>query len=337
MKILITGGAGFLGSEIVNSIINKEKNVKITVIDNLSRGYLYRIKDNLKKIKFYKADVANINNLKLKKFDWIFHCSAIAPLPDNQSCHYKSISENIAQCGAIVDFCINSGSEKIIFFSSSAIYEKVKSVPFREKKLVAPILMYPTSKYLAEEYFKSIALSYKIKIISLRLANIYGRNQDYFRKQLPFLGYLIKNTISQKVLKLYAKGDFKRDYLFVDDLVELIIKIIHSKKISFKSHFFNVGSGKSYSVPDFIRIIKKVSGIQPRVIWQKKTNYWMKYPGIYKSKIKLKKELIKQEVEKKVFLDSRKVMKFFNWKPKITIEQGLKECFYFAQKKFFKK
>ncbi len=330
MKILITGGAGFLGSEIVEKILNL-KNADLTVIDNLSRGYRQRINQNIHKIKFIKADVCKLNELKLSKFDWIIHSSAIAPLPDNQCNHYNSIVSNIAQCGSIIDFCIKSGTKKIIFFSSSAIYEKEVKKPFVENITKQPVLMYSTSKYLAEKYFDSIARSYKINIVSLRLANIYGRKQDYFRKQMPFLGYLIKNTLSNKKMTLYAKGDYKRDYLFIDDLINLIFKILAYKKFSNKHYVFNVGSGNAYSVLDFLKIIDKITGIKPKVVWGNKSNYWKKYKDLYFSKIKFNKKLIKEEVEKKVFLNSNKVKSFFRWSPKTNIEMGLKECIDYAK------
>ena len=92
---------------------------------------------------------------------------------------------------------MQSGTKNIIFFSSSAVYEKQVKKPFDENITNPPTLMYPTSKFLAEKYFDSVVRSYKINIISLRLANIYGRNQDYFRKQMSFLGYLIKNTLNK--------------------------------------------------------------------------------------------------------------------------------------------
>jgi len=331
MKILITGGAGFLGSEIIDKILNFKK-IDLTVIDNLSRGYRQRLKKNIKQIKFIKADVCKINELRLPKFDWIIHSSAIAPLPDNQSNHFNSIVSNIAQCGSIIDFCIKSGTKKIIFFSSSAIYEKEVKKPFSENITKQPVLMYPTSKYLAEKYFDSVARSYKINIISLRLANIYGRNQDYFRKQMPFLGYLIKNTLTNKKMTLYAKGDYKRDYLFIDDLVYLIFKILRYKKFSYKHYVFNVGSGKVYSVLDFLKLINKITSINLKVKWGNKNNYWKKYKNLYFSKIKFNKKLIKEEVEKKVLLNSNKVKMFFRWSPKTDIEIGLKECINHAKK-----
>ena len=96
--------------------------------------------------------------------------AAIAPLPDNQCNHLNSIVSNIAQCGSIVDFCIKSGTKNIIFFSSSAVYEKQIKKPFNEIITKPPTLMYATSKYLAEKYFDSVVKSYKIK------ERIYGQS-----------------------------------------------------------------------------------------------------------------------------------------------------------------
>ena len=191
--------------------------------------------------------------------------------------------------------------------------------------------MYSTSKYLAEKYFDSVATSYKINIVSLRLANIYGRNQDYFRKQMPFLGYLIKNALARKKMTLYAKGDYKRDYLFIDDLINLILKILKYKKFNYKHYVFNVGSGNAYSVLDFLKIFNNLTGIKPKVSWGNKSNYWKKYKNLYFSKIKFNKNLIKEEVEKKVLLNSNKAKKFFRWTTKITIEVGLNECIKYAK------
>ena len=112
------------------------------------------------------------------------------------------------------------------------------------------------------------------------MANIYGRNQDYFRKQPPFLGYLIKNSLLNKKLTLFAKGNYKRDYLFIDDLNELIVKIITNVKFKNKSNIYealNVGSGSKYSVPDFILLIQKILKKKINVKWGRKKDYWKKY------------------------------------------------------------
>ncbi len=335
MKILITGGAGFIGSEVAEYFVNNYQNYHITIFDDLSRGKIRRLKKIKNKIKFIKKDIKKINSLKMKKFDWIIHAAAIAPLPDNQINHGKSITENVSQCGSIIDFCIKTGTKNILFLSSSSVYENTKSSNYKEYKLNRPKLMYPLSKYLAENYFKSVAETYDVNIVALRLSNIYGRNQDYHRKQPPFLGYLIKNILLDKKLILYAKGDYKRDYLFIDDLLILITKIIKNKKFKVKKRIFetlNVGSGKKFSVPDFIKLSEKIFNKKINITWGKKRDYWKKYETLYNSKINFEHSLIEKEVKKKVSLNLEKVYKFYKWKSKYSINQGLIECINEAKK-----
>jgi nucleoside-diphosphate-sugar epimerase len=125
--------------------------------------------------------------------DGAIHVAALSALPNNQICFTKSIDNNIKVCASLADWCVKTGVKNMIFISSSAVYEKNKKYPFHENIIEKPILMYPLSKFISEQFFFLITKSYPMNIISLWLANIYGQNQDYFRKQLAFLGYLIKN------------------------------------------------------------------------------------------------------------------------------------------------
>lgn len=339
MKILLTGGAGFIGSHLVEYFTNK-KNNDLSVVDNLSSGTFDRIQDFKKKIKFYKINLSDISrevNLN-RKFDWVIHCAALAPLPDNQSDHYDSLISNVANCGSLVNWCIQNGNKNIIFLSSSAVYENNNRAPFKESDNVSPYLMYANSKYLAEQYFYAVAKSYNLNVIILRLANVYGKKQDYFRKQPPLIGYLIKCILRNKICNLYAKGSHIRDYIYIDDLSNLIFKIINKKSIIRKKSFFkifNVGSGNNYSVKDFILVLEKILQKKLIVSWKEKSNYWLKYKNIYYSKIKFKKKLIKKEVEKKVILNLNITKSFFSWKPKVDLLTGMQQCTSYA-KKYFK-
>ena len=194
MKILITGIAGFVGSTIARELINNGH--KITGVDNFSYGYPERIKDIQNKINFYESD---LNNFYLDDdIDLIINCAAIAPLPNNQESHSSSLINNVATCGSITDLCLKNGIKKIIHFSSSAVYENGPSKEgglASEKDMLKPKLMYPVSKYLSEEYFKTQSSMYGLNIFCLRLFNLYGPRQDYFRKQPPLIGYLLESLI----------------------------------------------------------------------------------------------------------------------------------------------
>ena len=334
MKILITGGCGFIGSELAQALF---KNHEVFIIDNLSTGYKNRIKNNLSKINFIYGDLNEPRKLfKIPKVDWVIHAAALSALPNNQINFSKSIDCNIKACASLTDWCIKKGVKNIIFFSSSAIYEKNKTYPFFERNVEKPILMYPLSKFIAEQFFYSISKSYPVNIVSLRLANVYGRNQDYFRKQLPFLGYLVKGYLTKKKLVFFAKGNYKRDYIFIDDLTNLIKKIINKKKYNNMQNTFeafNVGSGKQYSVLNFIKIFESLVGAKLNFTWGYKKNYWNKFKELKRNKLKIDQNLLKQEVEKKVILNISKVKKEFNWKPKFKIKYGLNQCLIYA--KFF--
>ena len=333
MKILITGGCGFIGSELVESLlINNE----IFLIDNLVNGYESRIKSNLSKINFIRGDINDPKKLsKVPRVDWVIHAAALSALPNNQINFSNSIEHNIKTCASLMDWCVKTGVTKLIFLSTSAIYEKNKKYPFNENDVEQPILMYPLSKFIAEKFFYSISKSYPVNVISLRLANVYGRNQDYFRKQLPFLGYLIKGYLDKKKLVFFSKGNYKRDYLFIDDLSNLIKKIINKNKYkNIKNTFeaYNVGSGKQYSILDFIKIFEELVGAKLKFTWENENKYWGKFSELKKNKLQLNKRLLSEEINKKVILNISKVKKEFNWEPKFEIKYGLTQCLVYANK-----
>ncbi|EGR2537682.1 NAD-dependent epimerase/dehydratase family protein [Vibrio cholerae] len=143
-------------------------------------------------------DVKDLHESDISDVDVIIHCAAIAPLPECQKNLFKCIEQNIAMCGAISYFATKIGCENIIFFSSGAVYEGSGDRLCSETDDIDTALIYPTSKYLAEKSFSSVARTYGINVVSIRLFNLYGPWQDYFRKQPPLLGYLIK--ISKEII-----------------------------------------------------------------------------------------------------------------------------------------
>ena len=329
MKILITGIAGFVGSTIARELINDGH--VVLGVDNFSYGYPDRIKDIEQRIKFYESD---LNDFYLDEdIDLIINCAAIAPLPNNQESHTSSLINNVATCGSVIDLCLKSGVKKIIHFSSSAVYENGPSNNGKlasEKDKLNPKLMYPVSKYLSEEYFKTQSSMYGLDIFCLRLFNLYGPRQDYFRKQPPLIGYLLKSIIQQKPITLFAKENAKRDYIYIDDLMSLLNIIINDK--NHRGFFaFNVGSGKSYSVYEILKVLEDITKREIKFNKGQPKAFWDNFPSLFNAKIPLSRIVLENEVNKNARSDISYTKKLFKWTPKIEMKEGLNESLNYAK------
>lgn len=336
MKILITGIAGFVGSTISRKFIEDKLDCQIYGIDNLSFGYKFRISDFVDKINFFEGDILNIEKLiGRRKFDLVIHCAAIAPLPECQINSYRAIDQNVSITGRLIDYCLKYGSRNLIFFSSAAIYENVKVFPSHEAVKINTSLIYPATKYMCEIFLNTISKSHEINITSLRLFNLYGPNQDYFRKQPPLIGYLLKSVIENKKAYLYSTGSQSRDYIYIDDLYDLI-NLSFKRMINLKKNgthlILNAGSGKTYSVNDIVKEISKITGKKIHVEKKPAVEYWNKYSELYDRKIPLNGNIVEKEVNKYTESSDLKAKKQFNWKCKISLTEGLTECYKFARK-----
>tara|TARA_A100001015_G_scaffold301765_1_gene389070 strand:+ start:1368 stop:2384 length:1017 start_codon:yes stop_codon:yes gene_type:complete len=334
MKILITGICGFVGSSLAQ-ILCEDDQLDIHGVDDLSFGYKQRIEGLENKIIFYEKDVDSFCLSDETNFDIIINAAAVAPLPDNQVNHNRSLAINVGTLGSLIDFMIKTGCKKMIHFSSSAVYEGLPSKIYSGHAVgdkLEPHLMYPISKYLSEVYLEAQAKVYGFDITALRLFNLYGPRQDYFRKQPPLLGYLIKNILQKKPVTLFASPEAKRDYIYILDLINFIKIILNQSYIEKRYKAVNIGSGSAYSVYDLVEKLEEISG--QKLIYNKgnKKKFWDKYPSMFENKIPLPEDIVQTEVDKVSFCNLDETIKQFNWSPETKIESGLKMCFDYAKK-----
>ncbi len=325
MNILITGAAGFIGSQLAYKLWKDQCN--LILLDNFSYGkednLIFSDKDFNSEI--IKGDIRDKNLLekiiKENKIDTILHIAGIAPLPDCQSDPMQAVEVNVLGTVNILELSRKYGVKKIVFASTTAIYENDTQFPSVEDKFELPSLIYANTKYTAERFCQSYCDTYGMSITALRFANVYGPHIDFLRKQPPFVGYMIRELLLENIPTFYSDGNQSRDYIYIDDLMELVLSCMNNKNKGFE--VLNVSSNKSYSVNEIFSIAKKIINTNIEANFISSDNFWDKYPELYKGEYTIKEEMLTHEVNKKTLCDNSLAKQKYNWEPKIDLHKGL--------------
>lgn len=325
MNILITGGAGFIGSQIGYAFW--KSGASVVLLDNFSYGK----EDNLIfPDKDFRSDVVRMdirNNgieslLRDRRIEAIIHCAGIAPLPDCQSNPREAIDVNVNGTVILLEAARKLGIRKFIFASTTAIYENDKEFPSHEAHFELPSLIYPNTKYAAERFCSSYCETYGMNVTALRFANVYGPHIDFLRKQPPFVAYMIRELYYDRVPTFYSNGTQSRDYVYIDDLIDLVFKIIGTDNQGFEA--VNVSANRSYSVNEMFSVAARLMGKTITPHFEDPIQFWNKYPSLYEGPLPLKKEILVAEVNKKTLCDNALAKSRYGWEPRIDIEEGLK-------------
>lgn len=271
-KILVTGHEGVIASNLIKKLTNCE-----IIIDSI----------NGKRIDLQNNDEV----MKIEPVDTVIHLGG----KTEKGLEWKEYFENnIIGTLNILKYCIKKNIKKIIFVSSY-VYGNPKYSPIDEQHLIAPHNLYTKSKFLAEELCKIYSEKYKLNVIILRPFNIFARsmNKNYL------ISNLIESVNTKKTVTITNRTS-KRDFLYIDDFIELILKI---KDYDFKYEIFNVGSGISYSFDEVIEIIEKNTS----------------------KKLNLEYKNDDQSYIQNITADNSKITKILDWKPELTFEEGLQK------------
>ena len=302
-NILITGGAGYIGSHIAEKLVQKKVNVFI--LDNLVTGFRKLI---VKGSIFINCDIKNSAKVKkiIKKYniDSIIHLAAHLNVSEAEIKKKKYNSNNIMGTLRLIEACKNSNVKNVIFSSTCAVYGSING-SVNEKKKPNPQGYYAFTKYKGEQLIKNYAKKYNYRYAILRYFNVAGASETNKIGEIQkSYGHLIKNLAIQslkKIPKIFIYGnDYKtkdgtciRDYVHVSDLADIHIRSLNFINLKSKSLVLNCGYGKGYSVLDIVNIFKK-----------------------------MKKKLIVEFTKRrpgdvaKVYADTKKIKQILKWKPR---------------------
>lgn len=319
MKYIITGGLGFIGSHLYDTIKKTTKN-KVLLIDNLYSGTTDNIK-NLEKDDFVNMDIRDEKLIEyFDENDIVIHLAAISSLPECQSNPVMCYDVNVNGTLNILEICRKKKILKIIFASTSAVYENNINFPVKETDEVFPTLIYSMSKYSCEKLCKSYIKNYNLNINVIRFFNVYGGNQDFRRTSPPLTSYIINCILNKIDIILHSDGNQSRDYIYVEDLLDMIFKVIDYKE---NGKIFNACSGELISVNKIFELISRNlnSNVKPR--YTEASNFWNKYDNIINGNNPLKIEIIEKEVNKHTYGDNTYSKKELNWRIKFNYEEGI--------------
>ena len=256
MKALVTGGAGFIGSNLVKALIELGT-FEITVIDNLSTGFRENLDSCLDKVAFIEGDIrdADLINSVTKHVDIIFHLAAHVGNIKSIEHPVRDAEINIVGSLNILQAAKNNGIKKIVYSSSAATLGEPEYLPIDEKHPTRPSSFYGVSKLSAEKYVLSYGQTYNIPVVCLRYFNVYGENQKYdaYGNVIPIF---VERIIGNKDICIYGDGKQTRDFVNVKDVVQANVK--SAKYASVNPAVFNIGTGNRTSINELSAILKEI-------------------------------------------------------------------------------
>ena len=245
-KAIVTGGAGFIGSNLVDKLIGM--GIQVSVIDNFSTG---KIENTNKKAHYWKQDLSTVELDELTEFmkgvDVIFHTAAKSRVQPSIDDPITYNNHNVNATLNILYAAHKAGVKRVVYSASSSAYGDTTELPTPETTLTNPMSPYGLQKYIGEQYCRVFSEVYGLDTVSLRYFSVYGNRMLLEGAYCLVLGIFAKQMLEGKPLTITNNGKQRRDFTHVDDIVEANI-LAATREENFKGDVFNIGNGKNYSV-----------------------------------------------------------------------------------------
>jgi len=251
--VIVTGGAGFIGSHVVNFLVKAGHCVK--VIDNLSSGNYENISQYQDIIEFYNLDLSDNSNdfdVIFKDVDWVIHLAALADIVPSIDHPIKYHKSNVDGTVNVLEASRKNGVKKLIYIASSTCYGIPDEFPTPETSSIKPEYPYALTKNIGEQYVLHWNQLYNLPVISLRLFNVYGTRARSSGTYGAVFGVFLAQKLNGKPFTVVGDGTQTRDFTFVSDIVEGIYKAVTS---DVNGEIINLGSGSTYSLNTLVELL----------------------------------------------------------------------------------
>ncbi len=302
INVLVTGGAGFIGSHVVDKLVNEGYYVR--VIDNLSSGKLANIQKHLDnfKVEFVKGDIRDVSFVKesLNGVNIVVHMAALVSVPLSTENPNLTFDVNLQGTLNLLRSSVEKHVNRFVFISSCAVYGDPESLPITEQAKTNPISPYAESKLIGERYCLGFSERELLPSVVLRLFNVFGPRQgvsDYSGVITRFVDQCKDNL----PLTIYGDGSQTRDFVNVKDIAKAVLATVKNDEVT--NEVFNVGSGKPIAIKELAETVFELAGMPSKI----------SYKPIRVGDIK------------NSYADISKAKKLLDFEPEVSLRKGLKE------------
>ncbi len=301
-KYVVTGGAGFIGSALVRSLLQRGDG-EVAVIDNLLTGNLRNLEGGAERVTLHRADIRDYAAIAapIAGADTVFHLAAIPSVPRSINDPVPSHEVNIDGTFQVFRAAAEGKVRRVVYAASSSAYGDTETLPKTETMLPKPISPYAVQKLLGEYYASVFHSCFGLETVSLRFFNVFGPRQDPTSPYSGVLSIFMRCLIETRPPTIHGDGEQSRDFTYVEDVAELVIKAATAPNVA--GRMYNAGNGERYTLNQIWSLLQKIEGVSIPA------NYGPPRPGDVRDSQ----------------ADTAAAIRDLNHSPRFTIEQGLRK------------
>ncbi len=262
MKILVTGGAGFIGSNLCEHLLNEGNNV--VCLDNFSTGHIENISSLISKytdsFQLIEGDIRNIEdcNKAVEGVDYVLHEAALGSVPRSIKAPITTNEVNVSGFVNMLEASKNAGVKRFIFAASSSTYGDSKELPKVEERIGKPLSPYAVTKYVNELYADVFSKIYGLEYIGLRYFNVFGRRQDPNGAYAAVIPLFVKKLLNHESPVINGDGSFSRDFTYIDNVIQMNMLSMTTTNKEAVNQIYNVACGENTTIGNLFELIKQI-------------------------------------------------------------------------------